>query len=300
MGFRLRLREGRFCAGKAEVRAWDDMWVAEGGWVPASARTQEGEEFPPSSSRGQALCGNNEGGGGRDDMWVTEGGWVPASARTQEGEEFPPPSARGQVLCGNNGGGGGRDDMWVTEGGWVPASARTQEGEEFPPPSPRGQAMREDTGGGGFHPHPCLPPQGGRAVREPSLQRGGGGRKRLAVTSTVLGLHPGQNVPDLRQQLVGNGRRCSEGSGGGRRFDDALQHQLALAKDRVPEGNGVNHTYEVSLAAGVLPRLARRLDLQAPYSAETHPRVVVQTHVRHTVQRNGGFFSEENPFVYLD
>ena len=55
---------GRLCEGTTEVGGRDDMWVTEGGWVPASARTQEGEEFPPSSARGQALCGNNGGGGG--------------------------------------------------------------------------------------------------------------------------------------------------------------------------------------------------------------------------------------------
>ncbi len=175
MGSRPRLHEGRLSAGTTEV---------EGGGMTCGWRKGDGSPHPRGHRRGRSsrlrlhegrLCAGTTEVGARDDMWVAEGGWVPASARTQEGEEFPPSSARGQALCGNNGGGGGRDDMWVTEGGWVPASAGTQEGEEFPHPSSRGQAMREDTGGGGFHPHPGLPPQGGRAVREPPLQRGGAG-----------------------------------------------------------------------------------------------------------------------------
>ena len=85
-------------------------------------------------------------------------------------------------LCAGHGG-GRRDDMWGD-----------------------GQAMREGEEGGS------------RTART----KRGGGRKGLAVASTVLGLHPGENVPDLRQQLVGNGRRCSEGSGDGCSFGAAL------------------------------------------------------------------------------
>ena len=140
---------------------------------------------------------------------------------------FPPPSSRGQALCENNGGEGRGMTCGWRKGdgsphprgqgrGRVPASARTREG--------MGPRMREDKGGGGFHPHPGLPPSRGkgglRAVREPPLRRGG--RRELAVAAATHGFHPGENVPDLRQQLVGNGWRCGESSGGGCRFDAAL------------------------------------------------------------------------------
>ena len=90
MGPRIREDTGGSLCGDCtragwEVGARDDMWVAEGGWVPASARTREGKEFPPPSARGRLCAGTTEVGA-RDDMWVAEGEWVPASARTTEGE----------------------------------------------------------------------------------------------------------------------------------------------------------------------------------------------------------------------
>ena len=42
MDSRPRFHEGRLSAGTTEGGARDDMWVAEGGWVPACARTREG------------------------------------------------------------------------------------------------------------------------------------------------------------------------------------------------------------------------------------------------------------------
>ena len=86
--------------GMTGARAQHSVWNATWGAVRDNmwgGGMRDG--FPPPSSRGQGLRGN--------DGW----GWVPASARTTGGgavmrDGFPPPSSRGQALRGKNGRGG--------------------------------------------------------------------------------------------------------------------------------------------------------------------------------------------------
>ena len=81
------------------------------GWVPASARTREGEKMGPRI--------REDTGRGRR--------WVPAFARTREGEKMGP-RIREDTGRGEDGSphsrGHGRGRRWV------PASARTREGEK--------------------------------------------------------------------------------------------------------------------------------------------------------------------------
>ena len=157
---------------------------------------------------GPRIREDNEGKGNKIPRLRCAAGMTCGLGRMSDG--FPPPFSRGQALRGSNGGRGGGMTC-----GW-----RKGDGS----PHARGQGRGRLSGQGRGRPHPGLPPSRGkgglRAVREPPLRRGG--RRGLAVAAATHGFHPGENVPDLRQQLVGDGRRCGESSGGGCRFDAAL------------------------------------------------------------------------------
>ena len=139
-------RDGGRTVSEPPVRG---MGTGELGWVPASARTREGEGWVPDavftgtgSSREQQM--GRDGGRTVSEPSVrgkgTGGlGWVPASARTREGEGWIPDpvfagtgSSREQQM-GRDGGRTVSEPSLRGKGtgglGWVPASARTREGE---------------------------------------------------------------------------------------------------------------------------------------------------------------------------